>query len=138
MGHAEGGAYLAAVKASTSARDFEARMHALEGTSGFMGFQMLDHGAWMGLAGRKARARLYIIGNPLIAWTMIQHDVGVGLNVPIRVLIYEDSQNGTCCVAYDLPSSLMGRLKNERVTNAAKMLDDKISSLAELASGVPA
>jgi uncharacterized protein (DUF302 family) len=138
VGHAEGGAYLAAVKASTSARDFETRMHALEGTSGFMGFQMVDHGAWMVLAGRKARARLYIIGNPLIAWTIIQHDVGVGLNVAVRVLIYEDQQDGACRVAYDLPSSLMGRLKNERVTAAAKLLDAKLDALAELASGVPA
>jgi uncharacterized protein (DUF302 family) len=138
VGYAEGGAYLAAVKASTSARDFEARMHALEGTSGFMGFQVLDHGAWMALAGQKARARLYIIGNPLIAWTMIQHDVGVGLNVPVRVLIYEDPHKGNCRVAYDVPSSLMARVNNERVTAAAKLLDAKLAALAELASGVSA
>ena len=138
VGHAEGSSYTAAVAASTGALDFERRMHDLEGPSGFMCFKILDHGAWMALAGLKARARLYIIGNPLIAWTMIQHDVQVGLNVPVRVLIYEDPHNGACRVAYDLPSSLMARLKNQRVNAAAQALDAKLSALAEMVTGTAA
>lgn len=138
VGHAEKGGYFEAVKASSGAKDFERRMHELEGSSGFMCFQILDHGAWMALAGLKARARQYIIGNPLIASTMIQHDVGVGLNVPVRVLIYEDPHNGACRVAYDVPSSLMARLKNARVNTAAKLLDEKLNTLAEMVTGVAA
>ena len=128
----------AVVEASTGADDFETRMRALEGSSGFMRFLELDHGGWMALVGLKARAKVYIIGNPLIARTMIEHDIGVGLNVPVRVLIYEDPGSGSCRIAYDLPSSLMGRLKNERVTAAAKRLDQKLSELAETATGARA
>jgi uncharacterized protein (DUF302 family) len=101
-------------------------------------FMEADHGAWMGLVGLKARAKLYIIGNPLIARTMLEHDIGAGLNVPVRLMIYEDPGSGTTRVAYDLPSSLMGRLKNGRVAAAAKLLDDKLSALAEAVTGVPA
>lgn len=113
-------------------------MRAAEGPSGFMLFLAADHGAWMARAGLKARAKLYIIGNPLIARTMIEHDIGVGLNVPVRVLIYEEPGAGTCRLAYDLPSSLMARLKNQRVTAAAKILDRKLSALAETATGASA
>ena len=33
---------------------------------------------------------MYIVGNPLIAQTMIRHNIQVGLKVPVRILIYED------------------------------------------------
>jgi uncharacterized protein (DUF302 family) len=138
VGPGDGDTLRKAVAASTGPDDFEARIHAFEGSSGFMLFLSADHGAWMARVGLKARAKLYIIGNPLIARTMIEHDVGVGLNVPVRVLIYEDPATGACRLAYDLPSSLMARLKNERVTAAARRLDQKLSALAETATGTSA
>jgi uncharacterized protein (DUF302 family) len=138
VGPGNGETFRQTVEASTGPYDFEARMRAAEGPSGFMLFLTADHGAWMAQIGLKARARLYIIGNPLIARTMIEHDIGVGLNVPVRVLIYEEPHTGTCRLAYDLPSSLMARLKNQRVTAAAKILDQKLSTLAESATGASA
>jgi len=135
IGSIEGHAFRKAVEASTSPEDFEARMRAYEGSSGFMLFLKLDHGAWMAQLGLPARAYLYILGNPLIARTMIEHNIGVGLNVPVRVLIYEDPNAGTGRLAYDLPSSLMARLADERVTAAAKRLDEKLSALAVTATG---
>ena len=131
-------AFRKVVEASTGPDDFEARMRASEGPSRFILFLAVDHGAWMARVGLKARAKLYIVGNPLIARTMIEHDVGVGLNVPVRVLIYEAPGTGTCRLACDLPSSLMARLKNDRVTAAAKRLDQQLSALAETASGASA
>jgi uncharacterized protein (DUF302 family) len=138
IGHIEGDKFIRAVQASSTPDEFEKQMHAAEGSSGFMLFQELDHGSWMARIGLKARAKLYILGNPLIARTMIQHDVGVGLNVPVRVLIYENPRSGACHLAYDLPSSLMARLNNNKVTAAAKQLDDKLSALATTATGVSA
>ena len=70
--------------------------------------------------------------------TMIEHEIGVSLNVHVRVLIYEEPVTGTCRLAYDLPSSLMGRLKNDRVTAAARLLDQKLLALAETATGASA
>jgi hypothetical protein len=79
-----------------------------------MRFLTIDHGAWLARTGLGAKARMYTIGNPLIAWTMIKHDLGVGLNVPVRLMIYEDAGSGTVRLAYDLPSSLMSRLGVKR------------------------
>ena len=125
------------VAAATSRADFEARIRAYEGRSGFMRFLTNDHGAWMSRVGVEAKIRSYIIGNPLIAQTMITHDPSVGLNVPIRVAIYQTA-SGAARLAYDLPSSLMSRLHNEDVSTAALKLDAKLRALAELATGVVA
>lgn len=125
------------VAAATSAADFESRIRTYEGRSGFMRFLMNDHGAWMGKFGKHAKIRSYIIGNPMVAKTMITHDPGVGLNVPVRVVIFETA-TGEVRLAYDLPSSLMGRLNNDAVSAAAHKLDTKLVALAELASGASA
>jgi len=126
------------VLASTDAADFEARVRAVEGPSGFIRFLDVDHGAWMTRIGLKARARLYILGNPVIARTMLKHELGVGLNVPVRVMIYADPKTGTTRLAYDLPSSLMTRLDNGKVTAAAECLDEKLEKLARSVTGVEA
>jgi uncharacterized protein (DUF302 family) len=125
------------VAAATSQADFEARIRAYEGRSGFMRFLTNDHGAWMSRVGVEAKIRSYIIGNPLIAQTMITHDPAVGLNVPIRVLIYQ-ATSGEARLAYDLPSSLMSRLDNDAVSAAAIKLDAKLRSLAVIATGATA
>jgi uncharacterized protein (DUF302 family) len=125
------------VAAATNRADFAARISAYEGRSGFMRFLTNDHGAWMSRVGVEAKIRSYIIGNPLIAQTMITHDPAVGLNVPIRVVIYQTA-SGEARLAYDLPSSLMSRLHNDDVSAAALKLDAKLRALAVLATGATA
>ena len=130
---------LEALSASTkSADEFESQVKSRESTSGFMRFFTVDHGAWMARVGLNARARVYTIGNPLIARTMLEHDIAAGLNVPVRLMIYEDAASRTTRLAYDLPSSLMSGLQNEKVTAAAKKLDAKLIALAVHATGVQA
>jgi uncharacterized protein (DUF302 family) len=138
VGTIDDDAFRAAVKAATSTEDFETRMHAFEGPSGFMCFMRIDHGAWLARIGLTARVKLYILGNPLIAQTMLRHDIGAGLNVPLRVMIYEDPRSGSTRFAYDLPSSLMARLGNEPLLAAARRLDEKLTALAELVTGARA
>jgi uncharacterized protein (DUF302 family) len=118
--------------------DFEARMRAHEGTSGFMRFHTFDHGAWLAAVGSSGKVRMYTIGNPLIARTMIRHNLGVGLNVPVRIAIYEEPSSGKVHVAYNLPSSLMSALHDKGVSEAAQALDAKLIALAEKASGAKA
>jgi uncharacterized protein (DUF302 family) len=113
---------------------FEARIRAFEGSSAFMRFLDVDHSAWMKIFGIPGRSRLYVLGNPLIAATMARHDLGAGLNVPVRVLIYEKPNSGRTWLAYDLPSSLMARLGNNEIDKAAIKLDEKLAALAEIAT----
>ncbi len=120
-----------------SAADFERIFTARTGSSGFMRFLTVDHGGWLAHFDRPGKAIMYVIGNPLIALTMLKHHIGAGLNVPIRIYIFE-GDDGTARVAYDLPSTLMSGLANPAVTEAAKKLDAKLIALAEQISGVPA
>ena len=83
------------VAASKDAADFEPRLHKKLGPSGFTRFFTADHGEWLALVGQPAKVRVYTIGNPLIAITMLRHDIRVGLNVPVRVTIYRDDASGT-------------------------------------------
>jgi uncharacterized protein (DUF302 family) len=121
-----------------SAEEFETSVRSREGTSGFMRFLTVDHGDWLARIGLNARARMYTIGNPLIAQTMLEHDIAAGLNVPVRLMIYEDAASRTTRLTYDLPSSLMSGLQNEKVTAAAKKLDAKLIALAIHATGAEA
>jgi hypothetical protein len=44
------------------------------GESGFMLFHEIDHGGWLPRFGINRRIVRWILGNPLIAITMIRHD----------------------------------------------------------------
>ena len=82
-----------------------AKIEAMVGPSGFMLFRTSDHGALLRLAGQKKQAIQYLVGNPLFAIQMTQHDIRASLYAPLRVLLYED-EHGKACVEYDKPSSL--------------------------------
>jgi len=138
VGSVEDTGFPALLASTKSAEEFEASVQSRARSSGFMRFLTVDHGAWLTRIGLKARARMYTIGNPLIAQTMLKHDIAAGLNVPVRLMIYEEPATRTTRLAYDLPSSLMSGLQNEKVASAANKLDDKIIALAIQATGAHA
>jgi uncharacterized protein (DUF302 family) len=121
-----------ALAAGGDAEGARARIEAMAGPSGFMLFGTNDHGALLRLAGQKRKAIQYVLGNPLFALRMTQHDVRAALYAPLRVLLYEDDQ-GRTCVEYDRPSSLFGQFGDERITPKAAMLDRKLEALVEAA-----
>ena len=85
------GKYASEIGSAKDKEDFEERARRFEADSGLMRFLSLNHGDFLTLLGFPAKVRQYAIGNPLTAWTMIKHDLGAGLNVPIRLMIYEDA-----------------------------------------------
>jgi len=89
VGSVEDTGFAVLVASTKSVEEFESQVKSRESTSGFMRFLTVDHGSWMTRVGLKAKARMYTIGNPLIARTMLEHDVAAGLNVPVRLMIYE-------------------------------------------------
>jgi uncharacterized protein (DUF302 family) len=136
-GSVEKGELNAAIREAKSLSEFEAKVRAFESESGFMRFMTADHAGWLRHFGVKAKARTYALGNPLIAWTMLKYDLGAGLNVPVRLMIYEDSFNKVRLV-YDLPSSLMSGLGNEELMVSAQKLDEKLRLLAERSTAAAA
>jgi uncharacterized protein (DUF302 family) len=138
VGSVEDIGFPALLASTKSAEEFESQVKSRESTSGFMRFLTVDHCSWMARVGLNARARMYTIGNPLIARTMLEHDIAAGLNVPVRLMIYEEPATRTTRLTYDLPSSLMSGLKNKKITAAAKKLDAKLIALAIHATGADA
>jgi uncharacterized protein (DUF302 family) len=105
-----------------------ARLEGMVGLSGFMLFRTSDHGALLRLVGLDKKAIQYLVGNPLFAIQMTQHDIRAGLYAPLRVLIYEDAK-GKTCIEYDKPSTLLGQFGNAKVTEVATMLNRKLEQL---------
>src|SRR5262249_10643676 len=85
-----------ALAAGGDAEGARARIEAMAGPSGFMLFGANDHGSLLRLAGQKRKAVQYVVGNPLFALQMTQHDIRASLYAPLRVLLYEDEQGKTC------------------------------------------
>ena len=133
LGRFEPGVYQA-LAAGGDAEGARAKIEAMAGPSGFMLFGTNDHGSLLRLAGQNRKAIQYVVGNPLFALQMTQHDIRAGLYAPLRVLIYENDA-GKTCVEYDRPSTLFGQFGNERITPTAAMLDRKLEALVASATG---
>ncbi len=99
------------------------------GPSGFMLFGQFDHGAWISKTGIDRRVLRVVLGNPLIAITMLRHDVTAGLFAPVEVLL-ADEPDGRSSLTYVKPSSLMVIESNPELLSAAQELDIKLAALA--------
>ncbi len=134
-GTVEGSGYSHAVAGAKTTAEFEEIVRKQESASGFMRFLTLDHGAWMKkFEGTTAKAKMYTIGNPLIARTMLRHEMAAGLNVPVRIIIFQDAEKKTR-LGYHVPSSLMAAYGNDAVMAACQDLDAKLERLAKTAIG---
>ena len=107
---------------------FTAEMTRHLGPSDFMLMHLIDHGEWLKSAGIDRKALRAIIGNPLIAITMIRHDLTAGLFAPVELLLLEEGDGSS--LTYVRPSSLMVVDDNPPLRAAALALDDKLDALA--------
>ncbi|KAH6679113.1 hypothetical protein B0J14DRAFT_580041 [Halenospora varia] len=107
------------------------------GPHGFMIFLEINHGYWTPLflpSQPRLQCRRIILGNPLIAITMLKHDINAGLFVPVEMLVRE-MEGGGCEVGYVVPSSLIvgsscaGEGEKEELRQAAEVLDGKLEAL---------
>lgn len=122
---------------ATSTDDWQSYQERVEphvGPSGFMLFGTVDHGAWITKAGIHRKALRVILGNPLIAITMLRHDVAAGLFAPVELLLLEED-DGRSSLTYVKPSSLMVVQPNPELLGAAEQLDAKLAALAEKVTG---
>ena len=131
------------VRSQQSAEQVKQAAEAMAGKSGFMIFSVLEHGKLLSLGAQRQKAnqktnqkanqkaKLYIIGNPLIARAMFQADPSMGLYVPLRLFVYESE--GQTCIAYDRPSSLLGQFDHQTIQDTAQMLDDKLEAMVAAA-----
>jgi uncharacterized protein (DUF302 family) len=112
--------------------DWDSYQHEVQthvGPSGFMLFASFNHGGWIAKAGIHRQALRLIIGNPLIAITLLRHDVTAGLFAPVELLLTDETGSGSA-LTYVVPSSLMVVEPNPPLAAAASDLDAKLAALA--------
>ena len=100
------------------------------GPSGFSLFAIIDHGAWIKKVGIRRKVIRFIIGNPMIAITMLRHYLTAGLFAPVELILIEQD-NGRSSLTYVKPSSLVVVAKNDALLDAANQLDSKLHALAQ-------
>ncbi|KFY44609.1 hypothetical protein V495_03359 [Pseudogymnoascus sp. VKM F-4514 (FW-929)] len=123
---------LKSVKGLPSVDDFRAEVLLAINDKDFMTFMELDHGLWIPIygVGEGRKAIRVIIGNPLIAITMLQHDLNAALSVPVEILLLEDADKKGTSVVYFAPSSLIASInKKEELLVAVNILDEKLAAL---------
>jgi uncharacterized protein (DUF302 family) len=112
-----------------AAEAFARTVETCLGPSGFMLFATIDHGAWISKFGIHRRVLRLILGNPLIAITMIRRDLNAGLFAPVELLLTESDDHQKCRLTYVLPSSLIAVAEDRKLLAAARALDAKLSAL---------
>jgi uncharacterized protein (DUF302 family) len=117
------------VMASSDWESYRQEVEPHAGPSGFMLFNLIDHGAWITKAGIERKVMRVILGNPLIAITMLRHDVTAGLFAPVELLLVDEGE-GRSSLIYVKPSSLMVVENNPELLSAAEELDAKLAALA--------
>jgi len=108
---------------------YKAEVESHVGPSGFILFAVLNHGAWIKKVHIHKKVLRLVIGNPLLAITMLRHDLTAGLFAPVELIVVEEDQYRSS-LTYVRPSSLMVVETNEPLLAAAKELDTKLQALA--------
>ncbi len=119
-----------------SSKSYEQVVDALKSLvakNGMMVMAEVNQGQMLSMTGLSLKATVVLVGNPTVGKQLFEQDQAVGLYVPLRVSVYADA-NGKTHVEYDRPSSLLGQFKNEKIAMAAKMLDEKLDGLANMAA----
>jgi uncharacterized protein (DUF302 family) len=112
---------------ATAPADARKRLENAAGEEGLMLFNIQDHGKLLSIVGAPRKAKQYVLGNPLIAIQMTQHDIRAGLYAPLRMIVYEANDHRVRA-EYDLPSSLFGQFNVADVTAVALTLDTKMAN----------
>jgi uncharacterized protein (DUF302 family) len=134
LGRHDPSAYLELMTDPSQIEKVEAVINSQVGSSGMILFTIYPLGLFLALKDHPAKARQYMVGNPFFAFKMVRHDIRVALNAPLRVLVYEDSED-KAVVEYDTPSSIFGWLQNPNIDSVAKSLDEKLEKLIKKSFG---
>jgi uncharacterized protein (DUF302 family) len=98
------------------------------GEIGLMILGNIPHGSLLGLLGGPSRARMFLVGNPLIALTMMRIHPQAGTYAPLRVMFCSDGVDRTI-ITYDKPSMIFGQWTEPVFQETGKMLDLKMENV---------
>jgi heme-degrading monooxygenase HmoA/uncharacterized protein (DUF302 family) len=108
---------------------YKAEVESHVGPTGFILFALFNHGGWLEKVQIRKKVLRLIIGNPLLAITILRHDLTAGLFAPVELILIEEDDDESS-LTYVRPSSLMVVETNEPLLAAARELDTKLEALA--------
>jgi uncharacterized protein (DUF302 family) len=98
-------------------------------------FAHIDHAAGAEKVGQSLRpTQVLIFGNPQAGTPLMQSRQTIGLDLPLRVLVYEDAA-GKVWLSYHRPSYLAKQYQVSGIDEAVKALDDGLAALTRAAAG---
>lgn len=101
--------------------------------NGMMVLSELNQGKVMEMTGLRLNAISFFVGNPIIGKKLFAANHGVGIAIPVRINVYEDT-DGKTYVNSVKPSDQLAPFKNEDIKNTSIMLDEKLSMLTGMLS----
>jgi uncharacterized protein (DUF302 family) len=96
--------------------------------AGLVMYATIDATQGLALAGNTFKAVEYLLGNHVIAESMVRHDPRALLYAPLRVLIYSDA-DGNAVFSIDQPGAAFGSLGIAEITKVGDDLDLKVANL---------
>ena len=125
-----GKADLETLRAGGTKQQIEESVARTVGPSGYVIFQVLEQGLLLASLGlRSLQARLYVIGNPLLAAQVTKDQPAAALYVPLRLFI--SVEDGQTVVTYDRISASLSQFGGAQIAEEGLMLDKKIAGLVD-------
>ncbi len=100
----------------------------IAGDVGLMILGTIPHGRIFSSLGGPPESQLFLIGNPLIALTMMRVHPQAGVYAPLRVMFSGAGPNKTT-ITYDRPSKVFGQWSEPIFNETGKLLDGKMEAL---------
>jgi uncharacterized protein (DUF302 family) len=120
-----------------SAHGVKATVDRLEATvkvKGMNVFNRIDHAAGAAKGGKKLRPSILLIfGNPAVGTLLMQCSQTVGIDLPLKALIWEDGK-GTVWLSYNDPKYLANRHAIEGCDEVLKKVEAVLNALAHKAA----
>jgi uncharacterized protein (DUF302 family) len=122
------------VKSSHGVKDTTDRLEAGLKEKGMNLFNRIDHAAGAAKVGEKLRPmELVIFGSPAVGTKLIQCGQTIGIDLPLKALIWEDEQ-GAIWLSYNDPKYLVTRHAITGCDEIVKKIEAVLSGLAKTAA----
>lgn len=125
-----------ATKSSASVEETVERLESAIEKKGLSLFATIDHTANADKAGLELRPTVVVIfGNPKIGTQLMQEAPTLGINLPMKILVYEDD-DGQVQVVHEDPSHLARRHGLEGQDQLLAKVSKALTGLSRQAAGV--
>ena len=109
------------------------KVKTLVSKNGMMVMGEINQGKMLSMTGLKLNAISLLVGNPTVCNKVFSVNSAAGLAIPIRLYIFENSDNKVI-ISYYKPSELLAQYNNPKIDMVGKVLDEKLEKLTTMAS----